>query len=112
MASFPGQNRGSGRLGIEGVGLPAEAAILTTWSNDLEHQLAFALKVTGETDAVAAGPLDAEGRDLTKSSGPGHESRVTANRGRDLQMPEISTEHVFGVPDVAVLMRVDADDDA
>ena len=70
------------------------------------------MEVSGESDAVAAGPLDAESSDVAEALCPCQQSRVAASCGRDLEVAEVAAQPVFGVPDMAVLVRVDADDDA
>src|SRR5487761_568799 len=88
------------------------AAVLTPGANHLKHQLALALEVSGESDAIAAGPLHPESSDFAEPLRPSQQSRVAASCGRDLEVTEVAAEAVFGVPDVAVLVGVDADDDA
>lgn len=112
MASLAGENGGGRRLGVDGVRLAAEASILSARPDDLQHQVAFALQVAGQSDAVAAGSLNPESDHLTVAPRRGQKSRIAASRGRDLEVPKIATELVFGMPDMAVLVGVDADRDA
>jgi hypothetical protein len=74
--------------------------------------VAFALQVAAQSDAVAAGSLKPERDHLTVAPRPDQKSRIGASRGRDLELPQIATELVFGMPEMAVLVRVDADRDA
>ena len=112
VASLAGENGGGRRLGVEGVRLAPQASILSARPDDLQHQVAFALQVAAQSDAVAAGSLNPESDHLTVAPRPGQKSRIAANRGRDLEVPKIATELVFGMPDMAVLVGVDADRDA
>ena len=107
ISTFSAEARGRWRAFPERT-----AAVLTTGANDLKNQLALALEVSGESDAIAAGPLDTESSDVAEALCPHQQSRVAASCGRDLEVTEVAAESVFGVSDVAVLVGVDADDDA
>lgn len=74
--------------------------------------MTLALEVPAQSDALTAGSLNAECGDLTEALSPSEECDIAASRGRNLQMTEVATEVVFSVPDMALLMSVDADCDA
>lgn len=100
-----------GALGVEMIGLAVLAPQPAVGPADLVDGVAAVAQGAGETGAVRAGALDAEGVDGSQRRGPGLELAVTVPADLDRQLRHPGTEPGNRYGGVGVFVGVDTDDD-
>ena len=107
---LPVQHRPGRALGVEAVRFSMKVAQLAIGTHDIQNRVPLGQQSSGQARAIRAGPLDAEGFDLTEPGGPSFELMVALLRRGDGRAAQTCAVRIDGNGNVVGFVRVYADD--
>ena len=107
---LPREHRAGGRLSVDSVRLARGSTQTPIDSIHFHDPMTRAVDRTGQADAVAAGPFNADGLDATIRLGPGEQRSIPLRIGTERVGAQADAPAIDRHRDVHVLVGIDPDD--